>query len=73
LINWLKRLCFPPDWQRLNLQTIRNRLFLVPAQLVRSQGKPALSIPNSYPYSETFLKILRNIKNLNKDYSSHPN
>jgi len=71
LINWFKRLCLPLDWQRLNLQTIRNRLFLVPAQLVRSQGKPALSLPNSYPYSKIFAKVLRNIKNLNEDYLSH--
>ena len=71
LINWFKRLCLPDDWQRLNLQSIRNRLFLVPAQLVRSQGKPALSLPNSYPYSKIFIKILRNIKNFNEDYLSH--
>jgi hypothetical protein len=72
LINWFKRLCLPIDWQRLNLQTIRNRLFLVPAQLVRSQGKPALSLPNSYPYSKIFIKVLGNIKNLNEAYLSHP-
>jgi len=68
LINWFKRLCLPIDWQRLNLQTIRNRLFLVPAQLVRSQGKPALSLPNSYPYAKTFTQILRNIKNVHENY-----
>jgi hypothetical protein len=72
LINWFKRLCLPTDWQRLNLQTIRNRLFLVPAQLVRSQGKPALSLPNSYPYAKTFTQILRNIKNVHENYFLHP-
>jgi hypothetical protein len=62
LINWFKRLCLPPDWQQLNLQTIRNRLLLVPGQLLRPQGRPTLSLPNSYPYSKTFMQILRNIK-----------
>jgi len=72
LINWFKRLCLPTDWQRLNLQTIRNRLFLVPAQLVRSQGKPALSLPNSYPYAKKFTQILRNIENVHENYFLHP-
>lgn len=49
--NFIRDLCLPTDWQRLNLQTIRNRLFLVPAQLLRPQGRPVLSLPNSYPYS----------------------
>lgn len=61
LINWFKRLCLPAGWQHLNLQTIRNRLFSVPGQLIRPQGRPTLSLPNSYPYSKTFMQILRNI------------
>jgi hypothetical protein len=64
LINWFKRLCLPNDWQQLNLQTIRNRLLLVPSQLVRPQGRPTLSLPNSYPYSKTFLDISKRIKAL---------
>jgi hypothetical protein len=68
LINWFKRICLPIDWQRLNLQTIRNRLLLVPAQLIRSQGKPALSLPNSYPYSKTFMKVLENAKHTEISY-----
>lgn len=69
LINWFKRLCLPPDWQQLNLQTIRNRLLLVPGQLLRPQGRPTLSLPNSYPYSKTFMQILRNIKILDYENS----
>jgi len=63
-INWFKRLCLPIDWQPLNLQTIRNRLLFVPAQLLRPQGRPTLSLPSSYPHSDTFLQILKNIKGL---------
>jgi hypothetical protein len=64
LISWFKRLCLPDDWQRLALQSIRNRLLLVPAQLLRPQGRPTLSLPNSYPYSKTFLDISKRIKTL---------
>jgi hypothetical protein len=64
LINWFKRLCLPDDWQQLNLQTVRNRLLVVPAQLLRAQGKPILSLPNSYPYSGIFMQILKTISNL---------
>ena len=64
LINWFRRFCLPDDWQRLNLQTIRNRLLLVPAQLVRPQGRPTLSLPNSYPYAKTFLEISKTISQL---------
>jgi hypothetical protein len=64
LINWFKRLCLPDDWQQLNLQTVRNQLLVVPAQLLRAQGKRILSLPNSYPYSATFMQILKNINKL---------
>jgi hypothetical protein len=75
LINWFKRLCLPDDWQRLNLQTIRNRLLLVPAQLLRPQGRPILSLPSSYPYSKAFIQIFKNIKKLTDEkyhYKSNP-
>jgi Transposase DDE domain group 1 len=67
LINWFKRLCLPDDWQQLNLQTVRNRLLVVPAQLLRAQGKRILSLPNSYPYSATFMQILKNINELPRE------
>lgn len=64
LINWFRRLCLPEDWQRFHLQAIRHRLFQVPAQLLRPQGRPMLSLPESYPYAKTFLQILKNVKKL---------
>lgn len=67
LLKWFQRLCLPSDWQRFNLQTIRNQLLVVPAQLLRPQGRPTLSLPNSYPYADTFLQILENIQNLECD------
>jgi hypothetical protein len=32
LLNWFKRLAAPPDWQRMTLQRLRQRLLFVPAQ-----------------------------------------
>jgi hypothetical protein len=67
LTNWFQRLCLPDDWQRLNLQTIRNRLLTVPAQLLRPQGRPTLNLPASYPYSKVFLEISKKINKLSYD------
>lgn len=64
LLKWFQRLCLPSDWQRFNLQTIRNRLLVVPAQLLRPQGRPTLSLSSGYPYADTFFQILKNIKKM---------
>lgn len=64
LLNWFKRLCVPEDWQRLTLQTLRNRLFLIPAEFVRPQGLPLLKMPRSYPYQREFKQTTRRIAGL---------
>lgn len=66
LLNWFKRLCLPPEWQRLTLQTLRQRLLLIPAELVRPQGRAVLKMPHSYPHKEAFLKTLRRIARLRR-------
>jgi hypothetical protein len=64
LLNWFKRLCVPSEWQRLTLQTLRQRLLLIPAELVRPQGRAVLKMPQSYPHKEAFLKTLKQIAGL---------
>lgn len=64
LLNWFKRFCVPPEWQRLTLQTLRQRLLLIPAELVRPQGRAVLKMPRSYPHKAAFLKTLRRIAGL---------
>ena len=49
LLNWFKRLCVPPHLQRATLQRLRQRLFVVPAQLVRPGGVPTLRLAPSHP------------------------
>jgi len=64
LLNWFKRLCAPRHLQRANLQRLRQRLFVVPSQLVRPGGVPTLRIAPSYAYEADFLETLRRIRRL---------
>jgi Transposase DDE domain group 1 len=64
LLNWFRRFCLPEPWQRLTLPTIRNRLLVIPAELVRPQEKPVLKLPQSFPYQQEFFAISEQIKHL---------
>jgi hypothetical protein len=64
LLNWFRRFCLPEPWQRLTLPTIRQRLLVIPGELVRPQGKPMLKLPQSFPYQEEFFAIQRRIEHL---------
>lgn len=64
LLNWFKRLCAPPRLQQATLQRLRRQLFLVPAQLVRPQGRPVLRVARAYPFSDLFHDTLRRIHRL---------
>jgi IS4 transposase len=64
LLNWFKRLCVPPHLQRATLQRLRQRLFVVPAQLVRPDGIPTLHLAPSYPWVSDFLETLKRTRRL---------
>jgi hypothetical protein len=64
LLNWFKRLCVPPHLQRATLQRLRQRLLVVPAQLVRPGGAPTLRLPANYPAARDFLETLERIRRL---------
>jgi hypothetical protein len=64
LLNWFKRLCAPPHLQRATLQRLRQRLFVVPAQLVRPGGVPTLRLPANHPGSRDFLATVERIRRL---------
>jgi hypothetical protein len=69
LLNWFKRLCVPAHLQRATLQRLRQRLFLVPSQLVRPGGVPTLRLAPSYPYASEFLETLRRIRRLRSPFT----
>ncbi len=64
LLNWLKRFCAPAHLQRATLHRLRQRLFLVPAQLVRPDGVPTLRIAPSYAFAPDFPQTLKRIRRL---------
>ena len=64
LLNWFKRLCAPAHLQRATLQRLRQRLFLVPAQLVRPGHVPTLRIAPSYAFASDFFATLRRIRRM---------
>jgi hypothetical protein len=70
LLNWFKRLSAPPHLQRATLQRLRQRLFVVPSQLVRPGGVPTLRIAPSYPYVDDFLETLRRIRRLRSPFQA---
>ena len=61
LLHWFQRLCVPPEWARLTLPTLRQRLLLIPAELVRPQGRAILRMPHSYPHQRIFQETLQRI------------
>ena len=68
LLNWFKRLCVPPHLQRATLQRLRQRLFVVPAHLVRPGGVPTLRLAPSYPWTSDFVETLRHIRRLRQPF-----
>lgn len=64
LINWFKRLCLPPEFQRATLQTLRHTILLMPAQLRRTDNRPRLALPASGPRETAWRYALQKIERL---------
>ena len=64
LINWFKRLCLPPEFQRATLQTLRHKILLMPAQLRRPDNRPRLALPASGPQEAAWRYALQKIERL---------
>jgi hypothetical protein len=65
LVNWFKRLCLPPELQAATLQTLRQRILLIPAQLRRTDNRPHLFLPASGPREAAWTHALDQIHWLN--------
>ncbi len=61
-LNWFKRYCAPPEFQRATLQRLRQQPFLAPAHLVGPGGRPTLRRPASYPHQQAFRDLLKRIE-----------
>jgi hypothetical protein len=59
LAHWFKRLCLPPAYLHVTLETLRTDLLVVPARLVRRAGRNVLHLPRDYHHRELFEEALR--------------
>jgi hypothetical protein len=64
LVNWFRRLCLPDEFQRATLQTLRNKILLMPAQLLRSGNRPRLALPASGTRQAAWEYALQKIEQL---------
>jgi len=64
LVNWFKRLCLPEEFHTATLQTLRNCILLMPAQLLRTDNRPRLAMPTSGPREAAWKYALHKIEKL---------
>ena len=64
VVNWFKRLCLPPDLQSATLETLRQRILLMPAQLTRRGNRPRLTLPARGPQATAWRYALQRMDHL---------
>lgn len=64
LVNSFRRLCLPDEFQRATLQTLRNKILFMPAQLLRSGNRPRLALPASGTRQAAWEYALQKIEQL---------
>lgn len=65
LYRWITRLGRSQPAEQLTVgQTIRTRIFGIPARLVNHQGRHILRLPARWPWANTYQTTLRNLRNL---------
>ena len=64
IVNWFKRLCLPPRFQKATLETIRTEFLVLPARLVKSGSKNILKLPAEYISEQTLNHIIQKIKKI---------
>lgn len=62
LINWFKRLCLPPEFQRMALQTLRTQLLLIPGELVRTGNRPLLKLPAHFLHQNAWNHAIKRMR-----------
>jgi hypothetical protein len=64
LVTAFQRTCLPETWQSHTLQTLRFKLFLLPAELTRTHNRPALRLRESPHLQRLAHEILAKIDSL---------
>lgn len=65
LINWFKRLCWPPSLQPMTLQPLRTQLLLIPGELFRLGNRPLLKLPANFLHQGAWQYALKKIQTSN--------
>ncbi len=64
LVVWFKRLCLPDTWQTYTVETLRQRLLLIPGIFTRTDNRPRLKMPSNAPYKNTFEYAIKQIEKI---------
>jgi hypothetical protein len=64
VVNWFKRLCLPPEYQSATVQTLRQKILVMPAVLRRTHNRPRLALPASGPREEAWRFALGKLRHL---------
>jgi hypothetical protein len=64
LINWFKRLCLPTEFQNMTLKTLGSRFLSIPSELIKSENRPILKLPENFMYRDTFEYAINKIEKL---------
>lgn len=64
LMNWFKRLALPAELQAATIQTLRQRILLMPAQLSRTGNRPHLRLPADGPSEIAWRHAISRINSL---------
>jgi hypothetical protein len=64
IINWFKRLCLPEELHTATLQTLRHRILLMPALLLRAGNRPRLALPASGRHEAAWQHALRAVERI---------
>src|SRR5690625_199858 len=62
LINRLRTLCFPKQYKRMQIQTIRTRIIKIASRLVRSARSLYFRLSSSFVYQKFFWEVFRRIQ-----------
>ena len=68
IVTAFQRICLPENWQSFTLQTLRQKLFTLPGELIRPQNRPVLrfnSVPDLEPVARSIHKHLKTIRPIN--------
>ncbi len=64
IVHWFKRLCLPPEYLTVTLNTICTDFIALPARLICEGNRNVVKLPHDYHYQREFLEASRMIDKL---------